>query len=154
MKILTNDSVYVQKIDIAYLLSTDIVMPHSIMINTFGENGGCVTTSNRFDFVKFDKDYEIAFFNNFNWILNYDDVKDLNEEALLKLSYLINDKKRKIINLFNSMNSNDQKNNLFLLKKFEALNFKLLSLKDYISYKQGRINMTFPTINSKLKIKK
>ena len=56
MKIITNDSAYVQKNDIAYLNSSDLPIPASIFMKVFGNGVTIINDSNRYDFVKFDEE--------------------------------------------------------------------------------------------------
>ena len=56
MKIITENAAYVQKND-----------------------------NNRYEFVKFEDKNEIEFFKNLDWMVDYNSVKDLNEEDFLNL---------------------------------------------------------------------
>ena len=80
MKIITNDSAYVQKNDIAYLNSSDLPIPASIFMKVFGNGVTIINDSNRYDFVKFDEESEIEYFKGLDWMINYNEVKDLSEE--------------------------------------------------------------------------
>lgn len=62
MKILTNNSVYVQKNDIAYLYMSNLPISSSIFMKFFGNGATIVNDSNRYDFVKFNNQSEIEYF--------------------------------------------------------------------------------------------
>lgn len=63
MKIITNDAVYVQMNDIAYLNSLDLPIPASIYMKAFGMGGiAIINDMNRYDFIKFEEKSEIQYF--------------------------------------------------------------------------------------------
>lgn len=143
MKVVTENAVYVQKVDIAFLISTDIIMPLSIMLNTFGENGGCITPDNRFEFVKFESENDIEFFSQQNWILDYNEVKYLKEDEIYNYIILLKNKEKALRKNYKKMGRNEKVNNNLLIQ-CDLINYKSLGLKDYLAFKQGRINMDIP----------
>ena len=54
VKIITENAVYVQKNDIAYLNQTDLPIPASIFMKVFGNGIVIIDDSNRFEFEKFE----------------------------------------------------------------------------------------------------
>ena len=70
MKIITDNAVYVQKNDIAYLYSSDLEMPVSVFMKVFGKGDTIIDDSNRYDFVKFEDESEIVFFKGLDWIID------------------------------------------------------------------------------------
>lgn len=90
MKIITDRAVYVQKNDIAFLNQTDLDIPASIYLKAFGNSPTTIIDdSNRFDFLKFDDEREIEYFRNLEWIIDYNEVKDLDEEQLMEIGQSI-----------------------------------------------------------------
>ena len=75
MKIITDNAVYVQKNDIAYLNQTDLAIPASIFMKIFGND--IVDDNNRYEFIKFDTPEEIEYFRNIDWMIDYNEVKNL-----------------------------------------------------------------------------
>ena len=129
--------------NIAFLISTDIIMPLSIMLNTFGENGGCITPDNRFEFVKFESENDIEFFSQQNWILDYNEVKYLKEDEIYNYIILLKNKEKALRKNYKKMGRNEKANNNLLIQ-CDLINYKSLGLKDYLAFKQGRINMDIP----------
>ena len=76
------DVVYVQMQDIMFIENEldDIAIPASIHIKICPKGVTMVDDSNRFDFVKFDKEPEVDFFKTLNFIIDYNDYKDLTDE--------------------------------------------------------------------------
>lgn len=62
MKIITNDSTFVQKNDIAYLSQSGLEIPAYIFMKVFGGGVVIIGDHNRYDFVEFDAPEEIEFF--------------------------------------------------------------------------------------------
>ena len=76
MKIINSDSIYVQKNDIAYLNLSNLPIPVSVFIKVFGNGATIINDSNRYDFVKFEKESEIEYFKRLDWMIDYNEVKD------------------------------------------------------------------------------
>jgi hypothetical protein len=95
VKIINSDSAYVQKNDIAYLNSFDLPIPFSIFMKVFGNGVTIINDSNRYDFVKFDEESEIEFFKGLDWMIDYNEVKDLSEDEIIKLAKNIEKEREK-----------------------------------------------------------
>ena len=144
MKIITNDSAYVQKNDIAYLNSSNLPIPASIFMKVFGNGVTIINDSNRYDFVKFDKESEIEYFKDLDWMIDYDEVKDLSEDEIIKLAEETKEEQRKIATTFNSMDEEEKDNHTDMIIKCNLLEFKFYSLRDVLWFKQGHIPMKLP----------
>ena len=144
MKIITNDSAYVQKNDIAYLNSSDLPIPASIFMKVFGNGVTIINDSNRYDFVKFDEESEIEYFKDLDWMIDYNEVKDLSEDEIIKLAESIGEEQDKIATTFNSMTEEERKNHADMVTKCDLLEFKFYSLRDVLWFKQGHIPMKLP----------
>ena len=80
MKIITDNAAYVQKNDLMYLNSSSLAIPGSIYMKVFGWGITVINDRNRYEFVKFEEDSEIEFFKDIDWMIDYNEVKDLTEE--------------------------------------------------------------------------
>ena len=137
------EMVYVQMEDIMYLNQTDIPIPASIYTKVF--NGiVIINDSNRFDFVRFDEEHEIKFFSELEFIIDYDQFKDLNDEQLEKEAQQLVTKAKQIANKWNTMNSNERKHNTNLLQEHENLEYMLKFLCEVYAVKHGKRFMHFP----------
>ena len=140
MKIFTANSVYVQKNDIAYLNQTNLDIPASIFMRVFGN----IDDSNRYDFVEFDAPEEVQFFKGIDWIIDYNEIKDLSEGEIVALGQSIAEDKNSIAQRFNSMTLEERKENMNLKSQCELLDFKMYSLEDFLLFNQGRLKMKLP----------
>jgi len=144
MKIITNDKAYVQKNDIGYLNSTDLPIPASIFIKVFGGGITIIDNSNRYEFVEFNEKSEVEFFKNIDWMIDYYEVKDLNEEEIISYAENIGKEQQEIARTFNSMSLEDKKKNADMITRCKLLEFKFYSLRDYNWFRKGHISMKLP----------
>lgn len=144
MKIITNDAAYVQKNDIAYLTSFDSTIPASIFLKLFGNSITIIDDSNRYDFVKFEKESEIEYFEKIDWMIDYNEVKDLNEDEIIKKAEKIMKEREEIATTFNSIAECERKYHNDMVTKCDLLEFKIYSLRDFLWFKQGYIPMELP----------
>lgn len=144
MKIITNNVAYVQKNDIVCLNQTDLVIPASIFMKVFGNGIVIIDDSNRYEFVEFDAPEEIEFFKGIDWMIDYNEVKDLSEEEIIVLGQSIAEEKNNIAQRFNSMTPEERKENMNMVSQCELLDFKMYSLRDVLWFKQGHIKMELP----------
>ncbi len=150
MKIITENAVYVQKNDIAYLHHTDLPIPASIFMKVFGNGIVIINNDNRYDFFKFEDPSEIEFFNGLDWIIDYDSVKDLSDDEIIEMGQSIAQSKNQIAKQFNSMSLKERKKNLDMVTQCELLDFKMYSLRDILLFKQGQLKMTLPNKEKKI----
>ncbi len=144
MKIITDNVAYVQKNDIAYLNQTDLAIPASIFMKVFGNGIVIIDDSNRYEFVEFEAPEEIEFFKSIDWMIDYNEVKDLSEDETIALGQSIAEEKNSIAQRFNSMTPEERKNNMSMVSQCELLDFKMHSLGDVLWFKQGHIKMELP----------
>lgn len=144
MKIITNDAAYVQLNDITYLNQSDLPIPASIFTKVYGDGVFYVSDHNRYDFMKFDEESEIEFFLGIDWMIDFNSVKDLNEEETISLGQSIAEEKNTIAEKFNAMTDKEKENNMDMVTQCELLDFKMYSLRDILWFKQGHIKMTLP----------
>lgn len=144
MKIITKDCAYVQKNDIVYLNETDLPIPASVFMKIFGKGTVIINDSNRFEFISFENPDEIEFFKDIDWMIDYNEVKDLSEEEIINLGQSIAQKQNEIAVKYNSMSEKEKEENISMVQQYELLDFKIYSLRDILWFKQGHIKMYLP----------
>lgn len=144
MKIITDNAVYVQKNDIVYLNSADFAMPISVFMKVFGKGITIIDDSNRYDFVKFEDESDREFFKGLDWIIDYNEVKNLSEEQIVGLLDNIGDAQQRVVITFNSMSEEERRAHSDMVTQCELLEFKFYSLRDILWFKQGHISMKLP----------
>lgn len=145
MKLYQNNVMYVQRKDIASLISSDIEIPGSIFARTFGMcEASCVDSTNRNDYIKFYETDEIDFFNSLDWIIDYNDIKDFDENQLIELGESIANKRKNIAITFNKMDEHDKAANADMIVQCELLDYKLASLSELIWTKRNKQSLKLP----------
>ena len=144
MKIVTNDGVYVQKNDIAFLNQTDLPILATIFIKVFGEGVTIIDDTNRYDFIKFEDKEEIEFLNNLDFIVDYNSLKDLSEEEIIEMAQEVAFENNRIAKRYNEMSNKERANNSYMVYECEKLDFKFYSLRDILWFKRGYIKINLP----------
>lgn len=150
MKLITEDAFYIQKVNMEYFSELCGPKPIHVYVQLFGDNYftpyGTVELNHRerFDFIKVNNQDAIDYFNSVDWIIDYDEIKDLtNEEIRIKIKCI---EKEMDDNLkeFNAMNSLEQSKNLRLFFNYKSLRQKNNYLNDFLEFRKGNIQMNFP----------
>ena len=144
MVIFTENAVYVQKNDIGYLNNYENDIPASIFMQVFGNGIVIINDSNRYEFEKFDKAHEIEFIKSLDWMVDYNSVKDLSDEEIIKMGQDIFEKRNKIAHEFLAMSEEERNKHTDMPVQCELLDFKAYSLRDILWFKQGHLNITLP----------
>lgn len=136
--------VYVQMQDIMYLNYTDISIPISINRKVFKPGVSVIKDSNRFNFVRFDEETEVKFFEELQFIIDYDEYKNFTDEQFEKEKEKIGIRLNEINNKFNDMTEEEIRLNMYLIEEYENLEYMLLFLDEIYSVKNGERRMPFP----------
>ncbi len=136
MKKFTEDAVYVQKKDLAYLIRSDLGVPASIYMTAYGNVPTVIDHTNREEFVRFDEAIEIDFFSKAEWIFDYDKFINMSEEELINFGKAIAEEKNSIARSFNSMSDYDKRNNRIMIKQCDLLDYEMASISDIIIIKK------------------
>ncbi len=144
MKIVMDQAVYVQKNDIAHLNQSDLPIPASIMMKVFGGEVVIIDDRNRYEFIKFEDEKEIEFFRQIDWMVDYNEVKDLSDEEFIKLAQTIAHEKNTIAKKYNAMSMQERRKHSEMVTQCELLDFKIYSLRDVLWMKQGNLKIQLP----------
>ena len=138
------EAVYVQMQDIMYLSNeTDMPIPASIFTKIF-TGVTIVDDSNRFDFVRCDDQHEVKFFRDLDFIIDYDQYKDLTDEQLEEEGQKFASKANEIAEKWNSMNEEKQQENISLLEEYRNIGYMLNFISEVYAVKNGKRSMPFP----------
>ena len=77
LKIICDNGIYVQKNDIAFVVNNTENVDHLKHIN--------INDENIYEFELFSSPKDIEFFSNLDFIVNYDDIKNIDEDDVIKL---------------------------------------------------------------------
>ena len=145
MKVNYSNNIYIQVIDLMWLNTLNIDMPSVVRKSIFNISYRLINNSiSNTDFICFEDNEIIKYFNNLDWIIDYDEVKDL---SLYELTVYRNNVKKECNNLikkYNRMDYYDKLKNWLLRDRINYLNIKWLNVRDFILYRMGIIRYELP----------
>ncbi len=145
MKIFKDGKVYVQKNDMVYVNHSDMAIPASIFMKLFGNGIVIIDNSNRYEFVEFSEPSEVEFFKGIDWIVDFEDIKDLSEEEIVSLGQQVAEEKNEKAKAFNSLSEEERKAHYeATVQQMEQYDFKMHTLRDVIMYKRGELSFELP----------
>ncbi len=143
MKVFKNGKVYVQNEDLILILRSGELMPTSVLEKFYGNGPVIIVQDNMEDYVEFEETDQVEFFKRLDWIVDYDEVKNLSTEELEKLYDDTKDEMVKIRNKYSDLSQNDdcyEKDSI----RFELLGNKLYSLSKIQYFKDRKLELALP----------
>ena len=143
MKVFKNGKVYVQNEDLILILRSGELMPTSVLEKFYGNGPVIIVQDNMEDYVEFEEADQVEFFKRLDWIVDYDEVKNLSTEELEKLYDDTKDEMVKIRNKYSDLSQNDdcyEKDSI----RYELLGNKLYSLSKIQYFKARKLELALP----------
>ena len=138
------EAVYVQMQDIMYLSNeTDMPIPATIFEKVFS-GVTIVTDANRFDFVKFEEEHEIEFFRELDFVIDFDQYKDLTDEQLEEEAQKLGTKANDIAEKWNAMTEDERRKNGSLYGEHRNIGYMINFLSEIYAVKHRKRSMPFP----------
>ncbi len=144
MKIVTENTAYLQKYDLGFLIDREVPMPRSLIEDYFRENYLVIDNNTRYDFVSFSKLEQIEFIKGLDFILDYHVLKDLTKDECLEMGQKFVEEKRSLAKRYNAMSLEEKEKNEDLYQKCDQLDFQIYSMIDFIRFREGSLKMKFP----------
>ena len=143
MKVFANNAVYVQLSDLAFLIRSDVFVPSSVA-DVFRDGTININYRNRYEFIKFSKIEDVEYFRNLDYIIDYNEFNEFNEDFLKTFASSLADQYNKFLYTYNSMSEEEKEENQDLHNKCDELDYKCNSIEDLIAFKQGKIKFKLP----------
>ena len=155
MKIIYENKAYVQLNDLAVLMNFNEgkAIPGSIVIDVLSEIFIC-TDENRYQFKEFNTPEQVKFFKELDYSVNYLDYKDMSEEEIIQCGETIANEMNELAEKVNSLVRSGKTAPRELYNNYEQLEFKLLSIRDILWFKQGHLKIKLPQVEVKDKASK
>ena len=144
MKIITNDTLYVQIKDLAYMSLNSMVIPFSLYVQILLDKNILNDKSKEYKFLKTDNPKDIEEFKKIDWIIDYNDLKDKSLEELNAFFKETNNKKNEILREYNNLPYDKKKHYTFFYSEYLKLEYKALSIYDFIQYRIGLLDFKLP----------
>ena len=150
MKLLIKDNkdkLYLQISDIIFIFQHELVLPESVK-QDFNEKLKIKTTrgleDNPYTFKLFTEPETIEFINGLDYIVDYNEYKQLSVPEIYEKAYLLQDKKQELAVSFNKLSLKDREKKQDVVNLCDELDFTILSLRDLVWFKEGSISMIIP----------
>lgn len=138
------EKVYVQLNDLSYLTHTDLPIPVSIYMKAIDNN--LVTDENKHDFVKFEEAHEIVYFKNLDFIIDYNEYKNMSLDELQAKVIEISVKMLTIATTYNDMSSEEKARNQDMLEDHKNLEYMSKNILDLYMAKSDSLNINLPMV--------
>lgn len=129
--------------DIMHLNHTDMPIPASIYTKVF-TGITIVADSNWFDFVRFDEEHEVKFFQDLEFVIDYNQYKDLTDEQLEEEYKKSITKMNEIAKKWNGMEEEEREKNFNMLEEHKNLEYMSKFLVEIYDIKHCHRTMPFP----------
>lgn len=144
MKYFKNGKVYVHYNDLINLPQLCEVGSSDLVRKGLGEGYIEIDNSNRYNFAEFDLPEEVEFFRNRDWILDYGEIKLLNEEELERLAQKKFLENQLLIETYNKMSEIEQDNNYELIRQHRRLWHQFKDIMAFHEYRCGNLDLNLP----------
>lgn len=148
MKIFRNEDgkekVYIQNVDMIYLKKLEKIFPSSIFSKLFGKEYELIMEQNEYDFISFNDPHEIQFFDDIDWIIDYDEYINLTIKEINDKYSVLYDKLLYFANKLDSMSEQELKDNYDVYNQHEQIEYTLKSYIEIQKIKLGRKTLNFP----------
>lgn len=140
MRILRNNTIYVQKIDIEFLKYTLHILPENVL------NGIDLDDYNKYDFIPFSNENDIEFFMKIDFIIDYSDYENMQMEKIkLKGESLVSELESITAKMYQEKLSDEEYEKTS--RKYKELNHLITSLGDLCDFKDGMLKLNIPPKN-------
>ena len=137
---------YVQLKDIAYiacsvhLLKNPERIPASIFITAFNKTTK-IDSSNQYEFVKFDKEYEVDFFRKADFIIDYMQYREMTDEQLQEEKQKLADEGNCLAERWNEIPVDERRK---YYKKYKDVAYMVDSINEVFCIKHRKLKVQFP----------
>lgn len=141
MKIVRNGTTYIQIKDLKRLRDSNMLLTNSLLFILHILSNDYLDYKDE-DFIKLeDKDID---FNNVDWIIDFDDIKNCSEEDLINICNNLIGERNTIADKYNHYSIKDRIKNIKMLIKSKDLGYTINCYKDLLEVKRGNKELDLP----------
>lgn len=150
MKLFIKDNkekLYLQISDIIFIFSHEIGIPDSVKedfnnkLNVKNKKG---LEDTPYTFKLFTEQSTISYINGLDYLLDYNEHKQSTTQDIYEEAYLLQDRKQELAINFNRLSLKDREKKQDIVKMCDELDFKIISLRDLLWFKEGSLSMIIP----------
>ena len=146
MKIIQDDAVYVQKIDLKFLKYYHRILPENISKKIFENPKIDLDDYNKYDLFKFDEPQDIEFFQSLDFIVDYMVIKDYNNDELENYAESC---QKELESISQQLYTTDKKDPEYatISSRYKVLSYRQISLYHISEFKSGLLDMPLSKTN-------
>lgn len=138
------EKVYIQVSDFTTFTKVDRPIPAGIYWKAM--NYKFQSNDDKYNFIEYSDPEEVEFFKNFDYIVDYKEVKDKDIKELQALAKIANDEANEISDLWNELTPEEKKLNVALSNKYMLLHHKIQDYAFVLWNKQRHIKLNMPLV--------
>ena len=139
MKLIIDKCIYIQKKDLIYLCYYNSDIPYSILLKI---NNILINNKNNInEFIKFDEEKELEYFKKIDWILDFNEIKDLNNIEIENFKENILSESETLLKKIKQMTFKEQTQDMNLNIKWILYNYKYNSLNEINIAKEEKLKI-------------
>lgn len=150
MKLIVDNSLYIQKIDLEFLQYYCHLLPKNVSDKIFKNPQIDLDDYSKYDFLEFSNPEDIAFFQNIDAIIDYNMIENYSNTELGEMgkSFRI-ELEQTAQKLYSIKESSPEYKDTLL--RYKILNYKIKSLTDILDFKYGMLKFKLPTSKNRIK---
>ncbi len=144
MKFMKNNKIYIQNIDLIYIMEKERNIPLFIF-NKLKEVEYDEEEDRNLEFVSFSNEIEIDYLNSLDWLVDYNECEKFSLCEIYDYRDSLVVYHNMIIDIFNAMSFEAQTSNYELEIEAAKLEYQVDTVDYLIAYREGEITIPFPS---------
>lgn len=146
MKISTKDAIYVQKKDLEFLKFQARALPSSINQKIFENSMLDLDDYDKYDFLMFENEEDIEFFKSLDWLIDYTEIKDLENDELRQIGENLVKRNDEVAKKLYSIEEKDESYKS-TIQEYMLLSYQITTLSDISDMNNGMLKIKLPNTN-------
>lgn len=146
MKIIQDNAIYVQKVDLEFLKYDARILPENILKSIFENPQIDLDDYEKYDLFKFDEPQDVEFFQKLDFIVDYTVIQDYNNDELKKYAETCQNEFESIAQQLYNADKNDLEYATMSFR-YKVLSYRQISLYHIGEFKHGLLDMPLPKTN-------
>lgn len=144
MKIIRDNKIYVQRSDIS-MMSVNDNLKDNETVKKILSMGFSYDDKNKYDFVPFTEEDVIELLSSLDYIIDYDETKDMSDEDLDGLAKETADERNNVTVRYARLDEEEMRREFKRARnEISLLEYKIISLRDLSWFRSGHLKITLP----------
>lgn len=144
MKIIRDNKIYVQRSDIS-MMSVDDNLKDNETVKKILSMGFSYDEKNKYDFLPFTEEDVIELLSKLDYIIDYDEIKDMSDEDLDGLAKETADERNNVTVRYARLDEEEMRREFKKARnEISLLEYKIISLRDLSWFRSGHLKFALP----------